>query len=51
MPGAAALGWDPLGVELVGDLADRQAGPVEPADTVSDLPLALVGGSSLSIGW
>jgi hypothetical protein len=28
MPGAAAFGWDLLGIELLGNLADRQAAPV-----------------------
>jgi hypothetical protein len=50
MPGAAAFGWDLLGVELVGDLADRQAVPVEAADAAGDLPLGRVGGQLLVDG-
>src|SRR5215218_11045665 len=50
VPGAAAFGWDLLGVELVGDLADRQAAPVQPADATGDLLLGLVGDELLAVG-
>jgi hypothetical protein len=50
VPGAAAFGWDLLGVELVGNLADRQAGPVQPADAAGDFPLGLVGDELLTFG-
>jgi hypothetical protein len=43
MPSAAAFGWDLLGVELVGDLSDRQAAPMQPMHTAGDFPLGLVG--------
>jgi hypothetical protein len=50
MPGAAALGRDLFGVELVGDLADGQAAPVQPADTAGDLLLGLVRDELLAVG-
>jgi hypothetical protein len=48
---AAALGWNLLGVEPVGDRPDGAAVPVEPANAAGDGLLGRVGVSSLSSGW
>jgi len=50
MPGAAAFGWNLLGIELVGDLSDRQAAPMQPADPANDFLLGLVGDELLAFG-
>jgi hypothetical protein len=50
VPGAAAFGWDLLGVEVVGDLSDRQAAPMQPMYTAGDFPLGLVGDELLAFG-
>jgi hypothetical protein len=50
VPAAAALGRDLVGVELVGDLADGHAAPVQRMDAAGDLPLGLVGDELLALG-
>ena len=50
MPSAAAFGWDLLDVELVGDLSDRQAAPMQPMYAAGDVPLGLVGDELLAFG-